>query len=151
MGEAHGAPCGLAAHPADRRSEKTCDAGGVNGSTAYQVRGLEKSYRGAPEPANRDIDLDVPAGAVFGLLGPNGAGKTTLVRQLVGLVRPDAGSLSLFGYDLLATRRSRARLVGLPRPGRAGARRPGGPPGDRDHRAATRARRRGGRPARRPG
>jgi ABC-2 type transport system ATP-binding protein len=83
----------------------------VSGGTAYEVRGLEKSYRGAPEPANRDITLDIPAGAVFGLLGPNGAGKTTLVRQLVGLVGPDAGSLLLFGHDLRADRVVAARLV----------------------------------------
>jgi ABC-2 type transport system ATP-binding protein len=83
----------------------------VSGGTAYEVRGLEKSYRGASEPANRGIDLAIPAGEIFGLLGPNGAGKTTLVRQLVGLVRPDAGSLSLFGHDLVADRSVVARLV----------------------------------------
>jgi ABC-2 type transport system ATP-binding protein len=83
----------------------------VNRGTAYEVRGLEKSYRGAAEPANSGITLDVPAGEVFGLLGPNGAGKTTLVRQLVGLVRPDAGTLSLFGHDLVADRSVAARLV----------------------------------------
>jgi ABC-2 type transport system ATP-binding protein len=83
----------------------------VSGPAAYVVRGLEKSYRGAAVAANRGIDLDVPAGEVFGLLGPNGAGKTTLVRQLVGLVRPDHGSLSLFGHDLLTERTVAARLV----------------------------------------
>jgi ABC-2 type transport system ATP-binding protein len=83
----------------------------VSIGAAYQVRGLAKSYRGATTPANVDIDLDVPTGAVFGLLGPNGAGKTTLVRQLVGLVRPDAGSLSLFDHDLVADRSAAARLV----------------------------------------
>ena len=87
------------------------EAGGVTSGTAYDVRGLEKSYRGARTPANQGIDLEVPAGEIFGLLGPNGAGKTTLVRQLVGLVRPDAGSLSLFGHDLVADRSVAARLV----------------------------------------
>jgi len=87
------------------------DAGGVNRGTAYEIRGLQKSYRGAVEPANRGIDLTIPAGAIFGLLGPNGAGKTTLVRQLVGLVRPDAGSLSLFGHDLCADPTVASRLV----------------------------------------
>jgi ABC-2 type transport system ATP-binding protein len=74
-----------------------CEAGVMNGGTAYEVRGLEKSYRGAAEPANRGIDLSIPAGEVFGLLGPNGAGKTTLVRQ--------------FGYDLVADHSIAARLV----------------------------------------
>jgi ABC-2 type transport system ATP-binding protein len=83
----------------------------VSGGLAYDVRGLSKSYRRASSPANRDIDLDIPAGEIFGLLGPNGAGKTTLVRQLVGLVRPDAGSIRLFGHDLVAEQSLAARLV----------------------------------------
>jgi ABC-2 type transport system ATP-binding protein len=87
------------------------DAGGVEGTAAYRVRGLEKSYRGAPLPAVSGVDLDVAAGEVFGLLGPNGAGKTTLVRQLVGLSLPDAGSVTIFGYDLTADRSVAARLV----------------------------------------
>jgi ABC-2 type transport system ATP-binding protein len=87
------------------------DPGGVNGGSAYEIHGLDKSYRGASEPANRGIDLEIPAGEIFGLLGPNGAGKTTLVRQLVGLVRPDRGSLRLFGHDLVADPSIAARLV----------------------------------------
>jgi len=79
--------------------------------TAYEVRGLVKHYRGQPVPANRQIELTVPAGEIFGLLGPNGAGKTTLVRQLAGLVRPDAGALTLFGHDLVATPLLGPRLV----------------------------------------
>ena len=43
------------------------------------------------------IDLDVPAGSFYGLLGPNGAGKTTFMRMLFGLIRPDAGTIELFG------------------------------------------------------
>jgi ABC-2 type transport system ATP-binding protein len=87
------------------------ESGGVDGFAAYAVRGLEKSYRGATVPAVRDVDLDIGAGEVFGLLGPNGAGKTTLVRQLVGLTRPDAGSISIFGHDLMAAPSMAARLV----------------------------------------
>jgi ABC-2 type transport system ATP-binding protein len=87
------------------------DAGGVDGTTAYRVRGLEKSYRGATVPAVSRVDLDITAGEVFGLLGPNGAGKTTLVRQLVGLSVPDAGSVTIFGHDLTADRTVAARLV----------------------------------------
>jgi ABC-2 type transport system ATP-binding protein len=82
----------------------------------YRVRGVEKTYRGdggraARVRANDGIDLDVGPGEVFGLLGPNGAGKSTLVRQLVGLSRPDRGSITLFGHDLVATPRLAAGYV----------------------------------------
>src|SRR4051812_35205158 len=43
------------------------------------------------------ISLQVAEGEVYGVLGPNGAGKTTFLRMLFGLIRPDAGSLELFG------------------------------------------------------
>lgn len=67
------------------------------------VRGLRKRYRGrAGVQANDGIDLDVAAGQVVGLLGHNGAGKTTLVNQVVGLVRPDAGTIDLDGVDPVA-------------------------------------------------
>ncbi|HVS67940.1 MAG TPA: ATP-binding cassette domain-containing protein, partial [Mycobacteriales bacterium] len=78
---------------------------------AYRVRGLSKTYRGTSTPANADVDLDIPSGEIFGMLGPNGAGKTTLVRQLVGLVRPDAGDITLLGHDVVADRRVASRLV----------------------------------------
>ena len=79
-------------------------------TVAYEVRGLRRCYRSgrrsAPVPANDGIDLDVPAGSVFGVLGPNGAGKSTLIRQLVGLLRPDAGSVQLFGEPVRAGTRT---------------------------------------------
>ncbi|HVU61665.1 MAG TPA: ABC transporter ATP-binding protein [Mycobacteriales bacterium] len=78
---------------------------------AYLVRGLSKTYRGATSRANDGIDLEVPSGEIFGVLGPNGAGKTTLVRQLVGLVRPDQGEISLLGHDVIAEPRVAPRLV----------------------------------------
>jgi ABC-2 type transport system ATP-binding protein len=46
-----------------------------------------------------DCDLALPRGKVTGLVGPNGAGKTTLIHLTVGLLRPTAGSISVFGYD----------------------------------------------------
>ncbi len=69
---------------------------------SYAVRGLTRRH-GVGEHAvlaNDGIDLDIRCGEVFGVLGPNGAGKTTLLRQLVGLLRPDAGTVTMFGYDL---------------------------------------------------
>ncbi|HVP12897.1 MAG TPA: ABC transporter ATP-binding protein [Phycisphaerae bacterium] len=47
----------------------------------------------------RGLDLDVPAGSIFGFLGLNGAGKTTLIRMLLGLLRPDAGHCQVAGLD----------------------------------------------------
>jgi ABC-2 type transport system ATP-binding protein len=71
---------------------------------AYAVSGLTKVYRGTSGDvtATDGIDLMVGRGEVFGLLGPNGAGKTSLVRQLIGLLRPDAGRIELFGFDVIA-------------------------------------------------
>jgi ABC-2 type transport system ATP-binding protein len=56
-----------------------------------------------------NLSVDIPAGVSFGLLGPNGSGKTTLIRLLVGLLRPDAGSVTCLGKT---PSRTNARLVG---------------------------------------
>lgn len=64
-----------------------------------RIRGLAKSY-GAFEL--RDVNITVPDGAVVGLVGSNGAGKTTVIKSLLGLVRPDAGSIEVLGHDVLA-------------------------------------------------
>jgi lantibiotic transport system ATP-binding protein len=59
------------------------------------------------------LDLAVPRGAVYGFLGPNGAGKTTTIRMLLGLIRPDAGEVRLFGIPLRErTRRDLLRRIG---------------------------------------
>ena len=55
------------------------------------------------------LDLDVPAGSVFGLLGPNGAGKTTTLRLLTGLARPTAGRASIDGRPVAADGSGRPR------------------------------------------
>jgi ABC-2 type transport system ATP-binding protein len=67
------------------------------------VRQVSKRYPGrAGVQANDRVSLTVPAGQVVGLLGHNGAGKTTLVGQIVGLLRPDSGSIGLAGHDAIA-------------------------------------------------
>jgi ABC-2 type transport system ATP-binding protein len=62
-----------------------------------EVRGLVKRY--GDIVAVDHVDLSVEAGDVFGYLGPNGAGKTTSLRIMLGLIRPTAGSVRLFGRD----------------------------------------------------
>lgn len=77
---------------------------------AITVSGVEKTF-GWGARAFKALDglsLGVPQGCVYGLLGPNGAGKSTLLRIIAGLVRPDHGSVSIFGQD--ACRESRRRL-----------------------------------------
>jgi ABC-2 type transport system ATP-binding protein len=66
-----------------------------------QIEELTKVYRGGVR-ANDGISLAVHEGEVFGLLGHNGAGKTTLVNQVVGLLRPTAGSIRIDGKDMVA-------------------------------------------------
>jgi len=58
------------------------------------------------------LDLTVPAGAIYGFLGPNGAGKTTTIRLLLSLLRPDAGTVRIFGEPLTAHRRGALAHVG---------------------------------------
>jgi ABC-2 type transport system ATP-binding protein len=64
---------------------------------AVQARALGKRY--GRTWAVRDCALEVPAGRVAALVGPNGAGKTTLLHLVVGLLRPDAGEVRVFGRD----------------------------------------------------
>ena len=64
-----------------------------------EVRGFTKAY--GPRIAVRDLSFSVGAGEIVGLLGPNGAGKTTTLRSLAGILRPNAGSLSIGGFDVV--------------------------------------------------
>jgi len=69
------------------------------GDCAIQIRGVSKRYS---HFALRGIDLDVPSGTVLGLIGPNGAGKSTLLRILMGLVRADAGHVTILDHEMPA-------------------------------------------------
>src|SRR5579884_3959990 len=74
------------------------------GAPPLEVRGLVKRYGELVAVAG--VDLTVHAGDVYGYLGPNGAGKTTSLRMMLGLIRPDAGTVRLFGRDPLQTVRA---------------------------------------------
>jgi ABC-2 type transport system ATP-binding protein len=67
--------------------------------TGVGVTGLTKSFKSPDGPVHavRGIDLSIPAGETVALLGPNGAGKSTTIDMLLGLLRPDSGTISLFG------------------------------------------------------
>jgi lipooligosaccharide transport system ATP-binding protein len=81
--------------------------------TVLAARGIRKSYGGREVVAG--IDLDLARGECYGLLGPNGAGKTTTLRMLLGLVRPDAGEISLLGFPVpKAAREGRMRVGVVP-------------------------------------
>lgn len=67
---------------------------------AIRVRGLEKSFKKLP--VLRGVDFEVEPGSIFALLGSNGAGKTTVVRILSTLLRADAGTASVNGFDVAA-------------------------------------------------
>jgi len=67
--------------------------------SALAVRGLTKRF---DRPAVDALDLIIRVGEFYALLGPNGAGKTTTLRMVAGLLRPDAGSVSILGIDALA-------------------------------------------------
>jgi ABC-2 type transport system ATP-binding protein len=65
---------------------------------AIRVRGMEKSYKELR--GLRGVDFDVAPGTIFALLGSNGAGKTTIVRILSTLLRPDAGTATVNGFEV---------------------------------------------------
>ncbi len=62
---------------------------------ALQVTDLTLAY--AEKPVLWDIDLDVPSGVLMAIVGPNGAGKTTLIKSVLGLLKPAAGRVSIYG------------------------------------------------------
>ena len=86
---------------------------------AIRIEGLRKTYAAqgsAPaKQALNGIDLEIPAGSIFGLLGPNGAGKSTLINILAGLVRKTAGRVEIWGFDQdVNPRQSRASIGVMP-------------------------------------
>ena len=58
------------------------------------------------------LDLTIPPGELFAFLGPNGAGKTTTVKMMVGLLRPNSGSVSVCGHDLVGDTRQATQFIG---------------------------------------
>jgi ABC-2 type transport system ATP-binding protein len=84
----------------------------LNGVPALRIEDLRKTYSNG-FLALDGISLEVGAGKFFGLLGPNGAGKTTLINSVVSLVRPDSGSVEVFGRDAYSDFREARRMIGV--------------------------------------
>jgi len=84
---------------------------------ALEISALHKSFSGhlgiGRRKAVEGLDLTIRCGEIFGLLGPNGAGKTTTIKMILGLLRPDAGEIRIFGLPH-AGREARARIGYLP-------------------------------------
>jgi ABC-2 type transport system ATP-binding protein len=76
--------------------------------SALQVRGLTKRFDRLAVDA---LDLTVRRGEFYALVGPNGAGKTTTLRMVAGLLRPDAGAVTVFGVDALADPTAAKQMV----------------------------------------
>jgi len=68
-------------------------------SAVIDVTGMTKLFGG--KMVVDHVDLTVPRGAIYGFLGPNGSGKTTTIRMVCGLLRPDAGSGEVLGFDVV--------------------------------------------------
>lgn len=79
-------------------------------SAIINVEGLTKDFREIK--AVDGLSFEVPAGQVYGFLGQNGAGKSTTIRMLLTLIRPDSGSIEIFGMDLFKRRKEILRQVG---------------------------------------
>ncbi|MDZ7728531.1 MAG: ATP-binding cassette domain-containing protein [Dehalococcoidia bacterium] len=80
---------------------------------AIETSGLSRSF--GETRAVSGLDLQVPAGTIYGVLGPNGAGKTTAIRMLATLLRPDGGTATVLGHDVVREAhqvRSRVSLTG---------------------------------------
>ncbi|GAA3810017.1 ATP-binding cassette domain-containing protein [Cellulomonas soli] len=78
---------------------------------AVEAHGLVKTF--GDNRAVDGVDLRIRAGSVYGFLGPNGAGKTTTIRMLATLLRPDAGTATVFGRDVVREAQAVRRLIGV--------------------------------------
>ncbi len=83
----------------------------MSGTLAIEAAGLRKRYGSTTALAG--LDLEVEPGAILGMLGPNGAGKTTAVRVLTTLLRPDAGTARVAGYDVVTQAPRVRQVIGL--------------------------------------
>lgn len=84
---------------------------------AIEIRNLNKTYAAqgkSPEKtALKNVDLDIPRGAIFGLLGPNGAGKSTMINIMAGLVIKTSGTVKIWNTDIDDNERQAKAAIGI--------------------------------------
>ncbi|HWN19195.1 MAG TPA: ATP-binding cassette domain-containing protein, partial [Gemmatimonadales bacterium] len=80
-------------------------------TNAIETHGLIKTF--GTTRALDGVDLQIREGSVYGLLGPNGAGKTTTIRILATLLRPDAGTATVLGHDVVRDAKTVRQKVSL--------------------------------------
>jgi ABC-2 type transport system ATP-binding protein len=103
----------------DAHISDTIELGSVRNiyhSPAIELRGLTKTYRpqaSKPMHAVAHVTLSVPAGQIVGVLGPSAAGKTTLVKLITGKLRPTAGQVHVWGYDVTHERARALHQLGM--------------------------------------
>lgn len=78
-------------------------------AAALEITGLTKHF--GDKTAVSNLDLTIPPGQFHALLGPNGAGKTTTLRIVAGLLKPDAGQVSIFGHDTVRDTKAAKRIT----------------------------------------
>jgi lipopolysaccharide export system ATP-binding protein len=83
----------------------------ISSSPGLVAKGVGKTYK--KRPVVRNVSISVRRGEAVGLLGPNGAGKTTTFYMIVGLVKPDTGSISLDGTDITSLPMYRRARLGI--------------------------------------
>ncbi len=81
-------------------------------SQTAPIRTYELTKQFRQQTAVNAVDLEVPAGAVYGFLGPNGSGKTTTIRMILGLISPTSGSIELLGLSMPTNAGAALRRVG---------------------------------------
>jgi ABC-2 type transport system ATP-binding protein len=79
--------------------------------SAVSIQGVHKRF-GALHALN-DVSIEIPQGSFFGLLGPNGAGKSTLINIMSGLMKADAGTVSVMGHDVVSAFREARHALGV--------------------------------------
>ena len=77
------------------------DHGGISDQPIIRVRGLKKAF--GDHVVHDGLDLDVRRGEIIGIVGGSGTGKSVLLQQIVGLLRPDAGTIEVFGESVRDT------------------------------------------------